>query len=189
MGATAAMGVMSVSSAANAYSTAQAQRAQGEYTQGIYETNAKFAAFNATDSLERGEFLAGQIKRKSDRDLSIVRKNARVIQGQQRASLAAQGIEITSGSAADILEETKTLSALDETEIKRNAELDAITVKANAWREAWGYQTQAIDYAARGRFARMAGDNSSRNTLLTGGLQATAYGLEGYSQYTYRKKK
>lgn len=186
MGATGAlqagaMGVGAISSVGGAYSDSEAKKAQGIYQEGIDNVNARFADFQAEDAVVRGEQQATEISRKSVRDLSIVRRTGKQVEGAQRTSLSAQGIDIASGSAADILADTRREVFNDETEIKRAAELDVLTVKNNAWLEAWGYKAQEENYLSRGRMARTAGDSAARNSLLTGGLDAVAYGLRaGY---------
>ena len=59
--------------------------------------------------------------------------------GRQRAQLAANGVQLGSGSALDLLTGTKVIG-----------NIDATTIHNNALRAAWGYQTQSdIDrYAA-----------------------------------------
>ena len=59
--------------------------------------------------------------------------------GRQRAQLAANGVQLGSGSALDLLAGTKVIG-----------NMDATTIHNNALRAAWGYQTQStIDrYAA-----------------------------------------
>ncbi len=146
--ATAALG--------GAYSSAQAQRAQGEFQRSQYELNARYSELQAKDAERRGTLAANR-----------KRLEGRQVQGAQRAALAAQGLDVNSGTAAIVQGETQTLS-----------ELDAITIKNNAFREAWGHRVSAITDRSRGRFASMAGRYGARNTLLTGGLQAFAYGAD-----------
>jgi len=165
------------------YATSQAQKAQAEYAEGIYNVNAKFAEVQAEDSIARGEFLSQEVQRRATKQISLIRAKAKVTSGAQRASFAAQGIEATSGSAADVLAETELLSAQDESDVKRSAALDVITIRNNAWREAWGYKTQAQVYGAQGRIALMAGETAARNTVLSGGIRSLGYGLDAYNQY------
>jgi hypothetical protein len=93
----------------------------------------------------------------------------RGLTGSQRAAYAAQGVDINSGSAADVVANDKQLGALD-----------VLTIKQNAAREAHGYEMQA-------NLARKAGANAARNynnqaisTLLTGAAQA------GSTYYNFR---
>jgi hypothetical protein len=180
MGATAAFSVQAISSLAGSYSESQALRAQGDYTSTINAINADFAEFQAKDATERGEFAAAEVTRKYDRDMSNLRFATKKVMGKQRANLAGQGIDITSGSAADIIAESRFLSARDESEVRRAAAMDALTTKNNAWREAWGFKVQAADYASKGRMARLAGEGSARATLLAGGAKALSYGFKAY---------
>jgi hypothetical protein len=85
--------------------------------------------------------------------------------------MAASGVDINSGSAADVQANTATIGALDEA-----------TIRNNAAREAFGYTTQATDYLTRARFARTAASNAAlgvegdeASTLLTG--VGKTYGL------------
>lgn len=73
--------------------------------------------------------------------------------GKQRAQLAANGVQLGSGSALDVLSGTKLIG-----------DIDATTIHNNALRAAWGYQTQAsID-----RFAsnQVSPSTSAFSTLL-----------------------
>lgn len=81
--------------------------------------------------------------------------------GAQRAALAAQGIRLDVGSARDIQQETQDIT-----------ELDALTVRNNAAREALGFRTQAIATGARGQIAYQKGIGQAGQSLLTGGLRA-----------------
>jgi hypothetical protein len=166
MGASGAVGsgAQGISAIGNAYAQAQSIKAEAEYKQKVFEMNTQLAEYQADDALKRGTKEAAAQHRRGNQMV-----------GEQRASLAAQGVEVDYGSAADVQRETEMMSKLDE-----------ISIKNNAFREAWGYKTQAVDYATRGQMAKLAGENEFRNTLVTGGTKALAYGAEAYSQY---KKK
>lgn len=156
----AAQGVASVGSA---YAQSQAIEAQAEFQSQMFEFNKELASYKADDALERGT--------KSANDL---RKQVKQLIGSQRASLAAQGIEIDSGSAAEIQRNTNYMG-----------KLDMLRIKSNAWREAWGYKVEALNYGSQANFASMAAETNSRNTLLTGGLNA-AGSLAQASSYWLR---
>lgn len=147
---------------------AEWQRIQADWDRQNAEQNRQFADILAIDALRRGSLEAGKFKQK-----------VRQLRGSQRAALAAQGIDVDSGDAADIQVETE-----------RMGTIDAETIKSNAWREAWGYKVQAVNYGAQGagaslsgRLAEMAGNNAKANTLLTGGLQAVEAGARGYYRF------
>ena len=151
----------------SAYQQNQAGRAarrQGEYQGDIFDLNAADAERQAEDATARG--------REAE---SRHRVGVKQLIGSQRAGLAASGVDIGTGSARDVQEEAAYLG-----------ELDALTIRNNAKREALGYRTQAANLRAEGMMARRAGRNQQKaanqaavGTLLTTGVQA--YG--GWRQY------
>ena len=153
---------------AQTYAQVQAQKAQAQYQKQVMESNIRMANIQGKDAVRRG-----------DRDSSRAISYSKKVRGAQRAAMAAQGIDVNSGSALDIQDETAAMG-----------ELDALTAKNNAWREAWGYKVQALDYGAKGQLMAEAARNESRNTMLTGGLQALRYGAEAYGYANdYRVKR
>lgn len=159
----------------NTYATAQAQGVAAKWEQFKYgqqqwaaDQNRQFAELMSEDAIRRG-----------DRAALEHRKKIRQLIGSQRAALAAQGIDVNSGSAMDTQMDTATLGAYD-----------VETIKNNAWREAWGLKTQASQYATQaamagisGGLAGFAGQQAQQATYLTGGLSALNSGLKGYALY------
>lgn len=141
-----------------AYAQSQAQRAQGDYQNQMAQTNAKFAGLQAADAISRGDQAA-----------TIQGQKTQGLLADQRAGMAAQGIDLSSGSAAEVQKDSSAMGALD-----------ALTIRNNAFREAWGYQMQGANFQAQGAFASMAGNNSANMSLLTGGLQAANSGWQSY---------
>jgi hypothetical protein len=163
-------GAQGLNSISSGISQSASARAQGDFQKQQYDTNARLADLNASDAIARGEVDAGKHEAQT-----------RGLAGSQRAALAAQGIDVDSGSAADVQKDTATLGALDAT-----------TIKNNAWREAWGYKVQAANSTAQGAMAKSAGDFSATSSLLTGGMNAvSSFGRAGYegSQAGWFKKK
>lgn len=142
--------VMAGTALMSAYAQSESLKAQGDYQRQIGEVNARFGEMQAQDALKRGDEAASAHKQKVNQMV-----------GSQRAAMASQGIALDSGSALDIQQETATMGAAD-----------ALTIKNNAWREAWGYRVQASNSRFQGQFAQMGAQNDARNTLLTGGLNA-----------------
>jgi hypothetical protein len=142
-----------------AYEQAESLKAQGRYQR--QQAYAQ-AAIN--------EMIAKDVKAKGQTTALRVRQRASVFKGSQRATLAAQGIDIETGTPSEVLEETQTLS-----------EMDALTAKNNAWREAFGYQAEASRLRTEGTYAYLASKNQARLTLLTGGLQAFTTGAHSYA--------
>jgi hypothetical protein len=147
------------SSIFNASNQASALRMQGDYQQQIAETNARASEELAKGSIERGKT-----------ESALVKGRARQLIGTQRTSYAGQGVDVNSGSAINVQDEAFTMG-----------ETDALTVKNNAWREAWGYKTQASNLRSQGRIANLTARTQARNTMLTGGLSAVGSILQaGY---------
>lgn len=155
-----ASAIMAGSAMSTAYAQSQAERSQGEYQQRISQINAEFAGLQADQAIRRGDKQAAQITQQGDK-----------IRGAQRAAAAASGVDVNSGDAARLQNETAVLS-----------QRDAQQAKANAWMEAWGYRQQAMEQTYRGNYARMAGDYSARATLLTGGMKALGYAADGFGK-------
>lgn len=139
---------------------ATAAERQGAYEQAVYNTDAQLAEQQAADAIARGK-EAETRQRQATRGLI----------GSQRAALAAQGIEVDSGSALDVQADTAAMG-----------ELDALTIRNNAAREAYGYKVQALNYRQQGQLAALSGKNQaaalrneSYSTLLTGA--ANTYGI------------
>lgn len=135
----------------------KALKQQGAYQKQISEQNARQNELFAADTIERGKEAS-----------TLVRKRALQLRGTQRASLAGQGVDVNRGTALRLQDEAYTMG-----------ELDAITVKNNAWREAWGYKTQAQNVRGEGRFAAMSAKSAARNTMLTGSLSAAGSIFKG----------
>lgn len=157
MGATAAIAIANL---AGAYSQSEAAKARGQFEQQQAEINARFADIKKREALRMGDKAAAEHGR---RIKSLV--------GKQRTALAAQGVQVDSGTAAEIQEQTREIGR-DEME----------TIRNNAWREAFGYEQAALADRTSGQFARIAGDFSARNTLITGGLNALDIYARGYKE-------
>lgn len=140
---------------ASALMSAQQSQAQGAASAEASLQNAQFANQAADDAVARGEFESDQ-----------QRLQTRAAIGSQRAGFAANGVDVNSGSAAEIQDDTAALG-----------ELDALTIRNNAAREAWGYRTQAQQNVLAASTARSSAKSGMFGSLLTAGAQgAQAYG-------------
>lgn len=159
MGMSAAIGL----TVAGGLTTASGQNQAGKYNQQVANVNAQIAEWQAEDALARGR---EQVTRQ--------REYIRQLTGSQRARLAAQGIDIDSGSALDVQLDTA-----------RSGELDVLAIENAARREAWGYRVQAQDYRTRGAIARYEGRQAAVGTLLTTGDKAygQSSGLPTYTRF------
>jgi hypothetical protein len=132
---------------------ASAASAQGQYQKTIANENSRLATVNAQDATQRGQL-----------EEQRARLGTRQQIGSTRAGLAAQGVDIGSGSAADVQASEAGLG-----------ELDALTIRNNAAREAYGFNVEAQQATREGRLAQFAGDQAAAgyraqgvSTLLTG---------------------
>jgi len=135
-----------VGTGVSAYGKQQA----GKYNKKIYDMNAAFSDQKALDAIARGNEQEQNLRQK-------VKRTA----GSQRAALAAQGVELSSGSALQTVIDTYTVG-----------EMDALTVRNNAAREAWGYRTEAANYRAQGKASQYEANNAVLSTILGGGADA-----------------
>jgi hypothetical protein len=133
-----------------------AQRKQGEYEAHQNEVNASLAEESAADALARG-----------GEDEARQRCDTRGLIGSQRAGYAAQGVQVDNGSALDIVSDSA-----------RQGELDALTIRTNAAREAHGFTVEALNDRAAAEQARSASRSAARTTLLGGAAQLWAMGSE-----------
>lgn len=127
---------------AGSFYSAKAQKNNLQHQAKMAEINASIAETGAKTELARGKteyarhtLQAGHLK------------------SAQRAALAANGIVMNEGSAAEMLAATDIMKGID-----------AQTIEENALRNAWGYRSQAADY---------------RNQALMGQAQASSISPAG----------
>lgn len=120
----------------------------------INRRNAEQARMAARDAWHRGEHAVGKQRRK----LSM-------LIGEQRAATGASGIDVGSGTVADVLADTSAMG-----------ELDALTLEHNVAREAWGLGSQADAYDYQARMAEHLGDIQVMGTLVSAGAGVAASG-------------
>lgn len=133
-----------------------AAKASAEYQAAVDRNNQQVAEWQTKDALDRGKEAERQQRLKVQSAL-----------GSQRAAMAANGVDLSSGSPLDILGDTTMYG-----------EMDALTIRSNAEREAYGYRVQSQNFASnaqlsqmRGSSAQTAGMIGAGSTLLTGAGQ------------------
>lgn len=128
---------------------ADAQSKQAKYQEKVAENNAITQENMAKDAEARGRI------EEANHRLKVAQ-----MKSSQRAALGASGAEVNTGSAALLQQDTMEMG-----------ELDALTIRSNAQREAWGYRAGASNSRAQGQLDRMRGKSNAMGTLLTGGSQ------------------
>jgi hypothetical protein len=133
-----------------------AANAQGKYEQQVAQQNQQISLRARDDARQRGE-------------VEQMRHWRRVAQqyGDQRARQAASGVDVSFGSAADLLGDVQLIGGEDSQ-----------TIAENTVREMTGYEREAANYVMSGRAARSRG----RAGLVAGGLGAFSTILGGASQ-------
>lgn len=112
--------------------------AQGFQALGNYR-NAKQQARALAANAQQNRLQAKDVRYIGGLNSDMARRQGKAIAGSQRAAVAANGLDITSGTPSDILADTAKLT-----------ELDARTIENNAMRQAWGLDAEAaqMDYQA-----------------------------------------
>ncbi|XGC82043.1 hypothetical protein ACES2L_06040 [Bdellovibrio bacteriovorus] len=122
---------------------------QGRYQEKQARLNAAEAERAAADAIVRGEKQADQINRKTKQ-----------LVGEQRAALAAQGIDVNTDSAAELQEDSHYWGAMDE-----------LTTRNNAFLESYGYKMQAVQLREQAEIQRATTDFQYRMTMVEGGME------------------
>lgn len=144
-----------ITAAAGAYK-ADAEKKQGEYQAEVAEQNAEISEFKAQQTATIGSIQEERARRQAQQRI-----------GQQRAALAANGVDLGGGTALDLVAETALFG-----------EEDALTTRFNAMNDAWSMRSQAVDYRNQARASRAQGKNAATGTYLT---TAASLASMGYS--------
>jgi hypothetical protein len=97
-------------------------RIQSNAVRQTAEFNSKIAEMGAQAALEQGQQQAASLTLRAGQ-----------MKSSQRAAMAANGIDLGVGSAAEVLATTDIMKEIDQNQIE-----------ANAIRNAWGYRTQGV---------------------------------------------
>lgn len=97
-------------------------RIQAQTVRQTAEANAKISEMGAQSALAQGQ-----------QQIASLTLKAGQIKSTQRAAMAANGIDLGEGNAAEVLASTDIMKEIDKNQIE-----------ANAIRTAWGYRTQGV---------------------------------------------
>ncbi|MBF0143635.1 MAG: hypothetical protein HQL59_09305 [Magnetococcales bacterium] len=142
--ASAASGLLS---AAGALQQGRAAKAQGEYQAAVSRNNQQLAEWQAEDSEARGR----QEERRHRLQISQ-------LAGRQRATMAGSGLALEGGTPLDLLSDTA-----------QWGELDALTIRSNAARAAWGHRIEASNQGAEAGFQLAAGRSAAQAGITAAG--------------------
>lgn len=125
----------------------KAAEQQAKYNAKVQENNAILAEAQAKDALTRG--------REEERSKRIASAQ---MEGTQRAAFSANNVALESGSPADVLEYTAAQN-----------ELEALTIRNSAEREATGYKARANNYRSGAALSLAEGQNAKKASLYGAG--------------------
>lgn len=160
MGATFAIiaGVIGTAvSAVGAMSQAAAASENASYQAQVAANNAKIAKQNAAWTMEAGEQKAANDAMKT-----------RAMVGQIKASEAANGVDVNTGSAVDVVSSETGLGQAQQT-----------TIRSNAAKDAYGYDVQSMNFTAQSQLDRQEADQA-----MTAGMFNVAGSLIGGASST-----
>ena len=150
------LGVGVAGAAVSAYGSAEAGaagKASADYQAQVARNNAMIAQQNATWTAESGESKVAAQGMKTAANV-----------GTAKAAQGASNIDVNSGSASDVRTSEAKLGALD-----------ALTIRSNSAREAYGYEVTAGSETAKagllqgeGEQAQTAGDIGALSSFLSG---------------------
>jgi len=127
--------VSAVTSFMGGRAAAKSAKSQGEYQAAVARNNQVLAERAATDARKRGDAAA-----------KSARQDTEKLKGRQRAVLAANGVVVDRDSALDITGETSEIG-----------ELDALTIRNNAEREAVGLEQQGQNFGSEAQMRLATG--------------------------------
>lgn len=160
----AAQGFGIGTSAVGAYFNAQGQKSTLNAQADLDDTNAKLQDMNAQSAI-----LSGQ------RQEQAVDLNTAQLKSSQRASMAANGVDLSSETPVNVLTSTDVVG-----------QVDAATVAANASRTAFGYQIQKTNLLNKARGERTTADAISP---FTSGVTSLISGAGSVADSWYKFKK
>lgn len=142
--------------AVGAYNSAKASQQQAQYAGQVAQNNATLADQQAADARARG-----------DEEASKVRRDGEQLKGLQRNRMAASGLDLSAGTAAEVVDQTDFFSLTDQA-----------TAKKNAGREAWTKTQQGNQFRSDAKMNRATAKGTSPGmaaaTSLLGGAGRVA---------------
>lgn len=148
-----------------AFQQGQAQAQAAKYNSIVAQHNANQATLNAAMTMEAGNAQVAAEGRKN-----------RATMGEIKAQQAASGINVNTGSTADVQQSAHELG-----------ELDALTVRSNAAKEAYGYQVQSKNFEAESQLKKIEASHDLEASYINSGttfLGSASDASTNYARYT-----
>jgi hypothetical protein len=125
---------------------AQNAKQEGAFNSSMLTSNSAFKNQTAQETINAGDTSADWQRVRTGQDI-----------GTQRTTQAANGIDVNSGSAAQLQDDTAMIG-----------ELDALTIANNAAREAYGYRVQAKQDRLNAAQVKTNASNNATGSILGG---------------------
>lgn len=204
----AATVVGGVTAAAGAQQQAAAQADAARYQAQVAENNRRIAEMNAETAMLnrqgaindaiRAREAAEDARERGNIEAAQQRIRTRLLLGQQTAALAGAGVTVDQDSALDLARDTAGIGELDALTIRSNAEREALGFdqqSENFARAAENFGTDASSFIIQGEsFAAESAlqQSTARNVRTTGALQAgsalvSSFGTVADKWYQFRR--
>ena len=144
-----------INGAIGSFYSSKAQISALEFQADMAEINARIAERGAQSVLDQGQRQIGQLTLRAGQ-----------LKSSQRAAMAANGIDLGTGNAAEIQASTDIMK-----------EIDKNTIEANAVRSAWGYRTQATSLVNEAVVKRGTADGISPFGAVASSMLGNAGGV------------
>lgn len=143
----------------------EAAQASANYNAAVQRANAAQAKSNQQLASQAGMAQEGMVQQKT-----------RAESGQTVANQAGSGIDVNSGSAVDV--------QASEAEL---GQLDAMTIRSNATKEAYGYQVQEVNDKSQANLDVFEGKNAKKASYIA--ATSTLLGGASDASTSYQKYK
>lgn len=161
--ANAAIAASAIAGVAGSVMSAQAAKQQGQAQQAMYNYQAQVAKQNS----EIAKSNAAMERQQGIEESRLQRIKVSQAIGSQQTAMAANGIDVTQGTALDVIEDTAAMG-----------ELDALQTRYNYERKAIAYEQEANNYTNQANLDIIAGQNAYK----AGNINALATGLSGIAR-------
>ncbi len=146
-----------VSGAIGSFYSAKSTKRQLQFEASMADINARISELGARSALDQGQ-----------KEIASLTTQAGRLKSSQRAAMAANGVDLGEGNAAELQASTDIMK-----------EIDKNTLEANAVKNAWGYRTQGANYqseaiAKRGTASGISPLMAGASSMLTGAGQVAS---------------
>lgn len=155
-----------INSAVGSYYSSKSQASSLQFQSDMATINARMAETSAQHELFRGQ-----------QQVAAQTMKAGHLKSAQRAAMAANGIDLGEGNAAEVQASTDLVK-----------EIDSNVIEANAVRSAWGYRTQSVNYANESLIKSATGSSISPGGSAYASMMGSA-GNVAQAWYQYEKSK